>query len=220
MPRLSLGFNQRNFNGTRPTSAAAINMGTMRGKGSTSRMFIFCTQHSKNPSECINQFVNIAPPYIPPLCGYTFSGVGTLTGTTVSQYFDRGGTAKNICIEGYRSIGPLAFKDNKGGIRSVKIGDSVTEIGAYSFQNCPFLSNVILGSSVTGFSLQAFYLCSSLKNLKIPPSVTGSADDAFAGSGLTNVTIATNPQIISGITFTAGTTVTFFGKADVNIVYP
>jgi hypothetical protein len=59
MPRLSLGFNQRNFNGTRATSAAAINMGSMRGKGSTSRMFNFCKTHSPNPSECINQFINI-----------------------------------------------------------------------------------------------------------------------------------------------------------------
>ena len=59
MPRLSLGFNQRNFNGTRATSAAAVNMGSMRGKGSTSRMFNFCKTHSTNPSECINQFINI-----------------------------------------------------------------------------------------------------------------------------------------------------------------
>jgi len=59
MPRLSLGLNQRNFNGTRATSAAAINMGAMRGKGSTSRMLNFCKTHSQAPSLCIDQFINI-----------------------------------------------------------------------------------------------------------------------------------------------------------------
>jgi len=59
MPRFNLGFNQRNFNGTRATSTAAINMGSMRGKASTSRMFNYCKTHSPNPSECINQFINI-----------------------------------------------------------------------------------------------------------------------------------------------------------------
>jgi len=59
MPRLSLGLNQRNFNGTTATSAAAINMGSMRGKASTSRMFNYCKTHSTNPSGCIKQFINI-----------------------------------------------------------------------------------------------------------------------------------------------------------------
>jgi hypothetical protein len=59
MPRLSLGLNQRNFNGSTPTSAAAINMGSMRGKASTSRMFNFCKTHSPAPSLCIDQFINI-----------------------------------------------------------------------------------------------------------------------------------------------------------------
>ena len=46
MPSFNLGFNQRRFNGTTAVSRQAINMGTMRGKGSTSRMFNFCKTHS------------------------------------------------------------------------------------------------------------------------------------------------------------------------------
>ena len=42
MPGFNLGFNQRNFNGTKATSTAAVNMGAMRGKASTSRMLNFC----------------------------------------------------------------------------------------------------------------------------------------------------------------------------------
>jgi len=59
MPGFNLGFNQRRFNGTTAVTRQAINMGTMRGKGSTSRMFNFCKTHSTNPSGCIDQFITI-----------------------------------------------------------------------------------------------------------------------------------------------------------------
>lgn len=218
MPRLSLGLNQRNFNGSRATSAAAVNMGSMRGKGSTSRMFNYCTQHSKNPSECINQFINLPqvttePPEPLPPCDHTFSGAGNLTQSAVNDYFNGGGTAQNICIVGYTGIDANAFIGRD--ITSVTIGDSVTTIGAYSFQSCQNLSTVILGTSVTGFSVQTFYQCTSLKNLKIPPSVTGSYNNAFLGSGLTTITIA-NGQVISGIRYDSpnqSSRVPFFGAS-------
>ena len=85
MPGFNLGFNQRNFNGSRPTSTAAVNMGAMRGKGSTSRMLNYCKTHSTNPSGCINQFVNIAPaePQLPPP---SYTATGTYTVSSNSQY--------------------------------------------------------------------------------------------------------------------------------------
>ena len=61
MSGFNLGLNQRNFNGTRATSAAAINMGSTSGKGSTTRMFNYCKTHSTNPSGCIDNFINKAP---------------------------------------------------------------------------------------------------------------------------------------------------------------
>ena len=82
MHGFNLGFNQRNFNGSRPTSAAAVNMGAMRGKGSTSRMLNFCKTHSTNPSGCINQFINIAAP--PPALSYSATGIYTISSN--SQY--------------------------------------------------------------------------------------------------------------------------------------
>jgi hypothetical protein len=53
----NLGLFQKNFNSTSRVSGAAINMGCTRGRGSTTRMFNYCTQLSKNPSLCINQFI-------------------------------------------------------------------------------------------------------------------------------------------------------------------
>lgn len=56
----TFGFNQKNFNGSRPVPNVAIRLGATRGKGSSTRMFNYCTQHSSAPSLCINQFINIA----------------------------------------------------------------------------------------------------------------------------------------------------------------
>ena len=85
MSGFNLGFNQRNFNGTKATSTAAVNMGAMRGKASTSRMLNFCKTHSTNPSGCINQFVNIAAPP-PPLPPPSYTATGTYTVSSNSQY--------------------------------------------------------------------------------------------------------------------------------------
>jgi hypothetical protein len=66
MSRFNLGLNQKNFNGSRPTSTAAINMGSTKGRGSSTRMFNFCKTHSEAPSLCIDQFINITGGSSPP----------------------------------------------------------------------------------------------------------------------------------------------------------
>jgi hypothetical protein len=47
-----LGFNQKKFSGK--VSTAAVNMGSTKGRGSTTRMLNYCTQHSEEPSDCVN----------------------------------------------------------------------------------------------------------------------------------------------------------------------
>ena len=42
-----------------PVGNGTINLGSTRGKGSSTRMFSWCHQHSPEPSECINQFINV-----------------------------------------------------------------------------------------------------------------------------------------------------------------
>jgi hypothetical protein len=175
MPRLSLGFNQRNFNGTRPTSAAAINMGAMRGKGSTSRMFIFCTQHSKNTSECINQFINVAPvvsPYIPPpattilvynttqTSSFLWSGVTFTLEPRLSNYSY---TAITTSI-------PASTVPNPTILKSVIIGNTVTSIGTNAFQGCSGLTSVIIPDSVTSILSGAFASCTNLTSVTLPPN--------------------------------------------------
>ena len=59
MPRFNLGLFQKNFLSTSRVTGPAINMGCTRGKGSSTRMFNYCNQHSANSSECINQFITV-----------------------------------------------------------------------------------------------------------------------------------------------------------------
>ena len=72
----------------------------------------------------------------------------------------------------------------------VTIGEGVTSIGSYAFQECSSLTSVTIPDSVTSIGSQAFYYCDSLTSISIPDSVTSIGDLAFAGcTSLTNVTI-------------------------------
>jgi hypothetical protein len=53
----NLGLFQKNFLSTSRVSGGAINMGCTRGRGSTTRMFNYCTQYSQNTSLCINEYI-------------------------------------------------------------------------------------------------------------------------------------------------------------------
>ena len=46
----NLGLYQKNFLSTSRVTGPAINIGCTRGRGSTTRMFNYCNQRSKNPS--------------------------------------------------------------------------------------------------------------------------------------------------------------------------
>ncbi len=59
MKSFNLGLFQKKFNSTSRVTTATVNMGCMRGRGSTTRMFNYCKQHSDKPALCIDQFVNL-----------------------------------------------------------------------------------------------------------------------------------------------------------------
>jgi hypothetical protein len=54
----NLGLYQKHFLSTSRVTGPAINMGCTRGRGSTTRMYNYCTK--KNPTyNCIYQFITI-----------------------------------------------------------------------------------------------------------------------------------------------------------------
>ncbi len=73
---------------------------------------------------------------------------------------------------------------------------SVTSVGAYAFDNCSNLVNVVLPDTVTTLGNGAFRNCVKLTNIVIPSNVTKINFDAFTGcTGLTSVTFGENSQI-------------------------
>ena len=59
MPRFNLGLFQKHFCSTSRVTGPAINMGSTKGRGSTTRMLNWCNERSANPSLCINQFITM-----------------------------------------------------------------------------------------------------------------------------------------------------------------
>ena len=55
MPKFKFNFNH----GTRTVNGPLVNLGATRGKGSSTRMVNHCKSNSENPSDCVNQFINI-----------------------------------------------------------------------------------------------------------------------------------------------------------------
>jgi hypothetical protein len=48
-----------NLGANQPLAAGTVNLGCTRGRGSSTRMFSYCKQHSKASSLCINDFITM-----------------------------------------------------------------------------------------------------------------------------------------------------------------
>ena len=61
MPKLfNLGLYQQRFGGNHKLVGASINLGSTRGKGSSTRMFNYCKQQpNSNNGTCLNNFIKI-----------------------------------------------------------------------------------------------------------------------------------------------------------------
>lgn len=85
---------------------------------------------------------------------------------------------------------------------AAEIGDCVTTIGDYAFQNFSSLANITIPSSVTTIGDRAFGYCSSLTSITISNSVTSIGSGAFrVCSGLTFCTIGSGVTRIGVSTF-------------------
>ncbi len=81
-------------------------------------------------------------------------------------------------------------------IKSVVIGDGVTNVGEYAFYNCKNLSSVIIPDSVTDIGYYAFSNCVSLSSINIPSGVTSIGESAFYYcSNLLSITVDENNTV-------------------------
>ena len=107
---------------------------------------------------------------------------------------------------GYAIYGSKANANsyNRSRVRRVYIGDGVTSIGSYIFNNCYSLTSITIPDSVTRINDYAFNSCYSLTSITIPDSVKMISGYVFNNCYiLTSVTIPDSVTSIGGGAFSA-----------------
>jgi hypothetical protein len=118
----------------------------------------------------------------------------TLTVTGTVNFLAINGSCALLTKDGFGGTGSLGYRN---AIKRLFIGDSITSIKSYAFNNCSSLRNVTIPDTVTSIGSQAFYCCYSLSSINIPDTVTSIGQYAFYYcSSLSNVTI---PDSITSI---------------------
>ena len=143
--------------------------------------------------------------------------------------FNGCGIASIDLPDGLLTIGDGAFRSTN--LDSITIPDSVTSLGSAAFYNCRYLESVILSRNVTQIgpstfeecrklscvemhngiktiASRAFYNCSELRAITLSDSVTAIGEEAFAKSGVLEITIPANVKVIEKHTFYSSAIVT------------
>ncbi len=108
---------------------------------------------------------------------------------------------KNISITGTNIIISKSFL-NCNTLTSVKISDSVINIGNNAFENCSSLISIEMPSNITGIGNSTFANCSSLISIEIPNIVTDIGENAFVNcSSLTSIDIPSSVITLDNYAF-------------------
>lgn len=113
-------------------------------------------------------------------------------------------------------IGDHAFASCEK-IQTIKIPDSVTEIETGTFGHCYLLNSVKLPINLTTIGDAAFSYCSALTSIKLPEGLTTVGDGSFCAAGLTNITVPKSLKKVGQTAFwsiPAIDTVTYTGTLD------
>ena len=84
-------------------------------------------------------------------------------------------------------------------IKTVQIGDGVTSIGEFAFQDCTSLTSVTIPDGVTSIGYSAFSDCSSLTSITLPASMTSI--EAYAFDGCDSLASITLPASVTSIKY-------------------
>ena len=116
----------------------------------------------------------------------------TISGTGAMPDFDfpNGSLAPwwNYEALGMNALSEIDF-DIKGKLKTVIIGEGVTNVSNYALFFLPAATQVTLPESVTHIGRYGIAMCSKLTGLSIPKGVTGIGDFGLAGNGLTAITL-------------------------------
>ncbi len=108
----------------------------------------------------------------------TLAGASVLDG--VSEFYINGELAEDIVIpDTAEKINSYAFYGYEG-LKSVKTGDGVIDIGDSAFKNCYNLSKVTLGEKISTVGERAFENCSLIEEISFADALTQIGQFAFA----------------------------------------
>jgi len=108
-----------------------------------------------------------------------------------------------IRIEGYQMTPNWrtgAFYGCKS-IKSIKLPETLIEIGKEAFSGCENLQKINIPESVTTISKLAFTGCSSLRQIKLPSKLIEISEGAFYESGLSEIILPEQLKRIAGSAF-------------------
>ena len=90
--------------------------------------------------------------------------------------------------------GNAPWSDFNGEIRSIVVGDKITEIGKYAFQGMTAVSSVNLGKDVAAIRQYAFAGCAALKALQLPSATLVVEANAFGSRNTGNTITVSTPN--------------------------
>lgn len=129
------------------------------------------------------------------------SSTELLTGQTKPSGYEYSAMTKAVIGDCVTSIGSYAF-NNCTSLRSVTIPDSVTNIGSTAFGSCSGLTSISIPATVTSIGDYAFQACSSLTSATISNGVISIGESAFwECTGLTSIEIPSSVTSISNGAF-------------------
>ena len=82
-------------------------------------------------------------------------------------------------MRGFSADSTEAWRPYEFDIKSVTIGNGITNIGMYAFSGCSYLSSIVIPNTVESIDLCAFNECINLVNISIPNSVIKIDMSAF-----------------------------------------
>ena len=123
---------------------------------------------------------------------WTLDSEGTLTIHGDGSMYNYGSSTENH----QWSVESVAWHKYRDEIRRVVIGEGITFLCPYAFQDCVNLTSVSLPDSLIGISLHGFSGCTRLTNIVIPNGVESISNGAFLGAGLESVYIPDSVDMI------------------------
>ena len=141
------------------------------------------------------------------------AGTLTITGTGAMPDFDfpNGSLAP---WWNYKALGMIKTTiggikiDVDGNLKTVIIGEGVTNVSDYALFCLPAATQVTLPDSVTSIGRYGIAMCSKLTGMSIPKGVTGIGDFGLAGNGLTAITLPDGLQSLGRGAFDSCTSLT------------